>query len=212
MLAIAECAEVRRSAPVARPVAESTDKALIKAIGRGDRTAMQALYGRHNVRVYRFLLRLTHDPSLAEELVGDVFFAVWRQAGHFAGRSLVSTWILAIARHKAYSAARRRPHEQPLSERIADTVVDPADDAEAMIVHDDRSAALQTCLAKLSPEHREVIDLAYYHDKTVDEVAEITGVPKNTVKTRMFYARKCLAKLLATSEGVDDDLRARALH
>ena len=81
-----------------------------------------------------------------------------------------------------------------------------------MIGDDDRSAALQTCLAKLSPEHREVIDLAYYHDKTVDELAEITGVPKNTVKSRMFYARKCLAKLLATSGCMDEDLRVRALH
>jgi len=205
---------MRRSPPLragARPVAESTDKALIKAIGRGDRTAMQALYGRHNVRVTVFSSGSPMTPR-------------WR-------KSWSATCSSQCAPSRAFRRTvaglnvdsgdrppqglfgrRRRPHEQPLSERIADTVVDPADDAEAMIVHDDRSAALQTCLAKLSPEHREVIDLAYYHDKTVDEVAEITGVPKNTVKTRMFYARKCLAKLLATSEGVDDDLRARALH
>ena len=112
MLAITEFAKIRTSALAAKPVAQTADKALIEAIARGDPAAMQALYARHHVRVYRFLARLTHDASLAEELVGDVFFAVWRQAGHFAGKSQVSTWIFAIARHKAYSAFKRRPHER----------------------------------------------------------------------------------------------------
>jgi RNA polymerase sigma-70 factor (ECF subfamily) len=77
--------------------------------------------------------------------------------------------------------------------------VDPADDAETMVHFQDRSAVIQHCLSQLSGDHREVIDLVYYHDKTVEEVAEVTQVPKNTVKTRMFYARKSMEKLLKAS-------------
>ena len=94
------------------------------------------------MRVYRFLLRLTNDPSLAEELVSDVFFAVWHNAASFAGRSEPSTWMLAIARHKALSALQRRPHER-LTNEMANTIIDPADGAEAMIDGDDRSAAIR---------------------------------------------------------------------
>jgi len=209
MLAITEYAnEVRTTA---QPARGSTDAALIEAVAGGDRGAMQALYARHHVRVYRFLLRLTNDASLAEELVSDVFFAVWRNAASFSGKSEPSTWMLAIARHKAFSALKRRPHER-LTDEMANAIVDPADGAQAMIERDDRSAAIQACLARLSPDHREVIDLVYYHDKSVEEVAEITGVPRSTVKTRMFYARKCLAKLLAASGCVDEVAASHMVH
>jgi RNA polymerase sigma-70 factor, ECF subfamily len=184
--------------------------ALIEAVAGGDRSAMQVLYARHHVRIYRFLLRLTNDASVAEELVSDVFFAVWRDAASFAGKSEPSTWMLAIARHKAFTALKRRSHES-LTNEMADAIADPADGAETMIDRNDRSAAIRGCLARLSPDHREVIDLVYYHDKSVEEVAEITGVPRSTVKTRMFYARKSLAKLLAAS-GCVDEAMAQTLH
>jgi RNA polymerase sigma-70 factor (ECF subfamily) len=192
MLAITEYAhEVRTT----QPALGRCDTALLKAVAGGDRGAMQVLYARHHVRAYRFLLRLTKDESIAEELVSEVFLAVWRNAVSFSGQSEPSTWILAIARHKAFSALKRRPPER-LTDEIINTIVDPADGAQAIIERDDRSAAIQACLTRLSPDHREVIDLVYYHDKPIEEVAEITGAPKNTVKTRMFYARKSLAKLL----------------
>src|SRR6267154_6065162 len=82
------------------------DKTLLGAIANGDQRAMQVLYARHHVRVYRFVLRLTQDRSLAEDVVSDVFLDVWRQAGNFKGKSGVPTWVLAIARHKALSALR----------------------------------------------------------------------------------------------------------
>jgi len=193
------------------PAPDSSDQTLIKAIAGGDRRAMQVLYARHHTRVYRFVLRLTKDPSLAEDLVSEVFFGVWRHAKGFEGKSQVSTWILAIARHKALSARKRRPDEQ-LSDDLANAIVDFADDAETMVHHQDRSAIIQKCLAQLSADHREVIDLVYYHDKTVDEVAEIIGTPKNTVKTRMFYARKCLGKLLKASGCLEDGIGSKTLH
>jgi len=177
---------------------QTSDEALVKAIADGDRRAMQTLYQRHNVRVYRFVLRLTNDASVAEDLVSEVFIDVWRQADTFKAQSQVSTWLLSIARHKALSALRRRQDEQ-LDERAASAIEDPADDPETIVRNEDRSAAIQSCLSQISAPHREVIDLVYYQEKSVDEVACIVGIPASTVKTRMFYARKQMEKLLASA-------------
>jgi RNA polymerase sigma-70 factor (ECF subfamily) len=168
---------------------------LLGAIAAGDQRAMQVLYARHHVRVYRFVLRLTQDRSLAEDVVSEVFLDVWRRAGGFKGKSQVSTWMLAIARYKALSALRAHSDAQ-LDEHAAVSVIDPADDAETTMSKRDRSAIVQQCLSQLSALHREVLDLVYYHEKSVDEVAQIVGAPANTVKTRMFYARKRMQTLL----------------
>lgn len=177
----------------------TSDEALIGAIAAGNRRAMQTLYARHNVRIYRFVLRLTNDSSLAEDLVSEVFIDVWRGAQGFKAR--VSTWMLAIARHKALSALRRRSDAR-LDEYTAAVIADPADDAETTTNNRDRSAIVQQCLSQLSALHREVLDLVYYHEKSVNEVAEIVGAPANTVKTRMFYARKRMQTLLEAA-GLD---------
>src|SRR5262245_28995173 len=173
----------------------TSDEVLIGRIASGDRLAMQVLFARHHVRVYRFVLRLVRDESTAEDLISEVFLDVWRQAGRFEGRSAVSTWMLSIARFKALSALRRRPDEE-VDEETAQAIEDPADDPAVTLEKKDKSAALRACLEKLSAEHREIIDLVYYHEKSVEEVALIVGIPENTVKTRMFYARKRLAELL----------------
>jgi RNA polymerase sigma-70 factor (ECF subfamily) len=179
----------------------TSDEVLIGRIASGDRLAMQVLFARHHVRVYRFVLRLVREESLAEDLISDVFLDVWRQAGRFEGRSAVSTWLLAIARFKALSALRRRPDEE-LDEEKAAAIEDPSDNPEVVLEKKDKSAIIRKCLAGLSAEHREIIDLVYYHEKSVEEVAEVIGIPENTVKTRMFYARKRLAELLK-AEGID---------
>ena len=93
------------------------------------------------------------------------------------------------------SALRRRPDEE-LDEEAAEAIEDPSDTPEVALEKKDKSAAIRKCLEKLSAEHREIIDLVYYHEKSVEEVAQIVGIPENTVKTRMFYARKRLAELL----------------
>jgi RNA polymerase sigma-70 factor (ECF subfamily) len=188
---------VRPSTATSEGVQQVSDEALVQAIADGDRRAMQTLYQRHNVRVYRFVLRLTNDGSVAEDLVSEVFMDVWRQADTFRAKSQVSTWLLSIARHKALSALRRRSDEQ-LDERLASAIEDPADDPETIVRNEDRNSIIQACLSQLSAPHREVIDLVYYHEKSVDEVARIVGIPPSTVKTRMFYARKHMEKLLAT--------------
>jgi RNA polymerase sigma-70 factor, ECF subfamily len=173
----------------------TSDEVLIGRIANGDRLAMQVLFARHHVRVYRFVLRLVGNPTVAEDLISEVFLDVWRQADRFEGRSAVSTWLLAIARFKALSALRKKPDEE-LDEEAAEAIEDSSDNPEVSLEKKDKSAALRQCLQKLSPEHREIIDLVYYHEKSVEEVAEIVGIPENTVKTRMFYARKKLAELL----------------
>src|SRR5213080_3974308 len=180
------------------PIQDTSDEALISLIADGDKRAMQVLYARHNVRVYRFILRLAGNQSLAEDLVSEVFLDVWRQAEGFEAKSQVSTWLLAIARYKALSALRRRTDE-PLDDEMAASIEDTADDPETMVHNMDRSIIVQKCLRQLSPAHREVIDLVYYHEKSVEEVAQIVGVPAATVKTRMFYARSKMADLLKQS-------------
>jgi|SRR5215204_2343897 len=179
----------------------TSDEVLIGRIASGDRLAMQVLFARHHVRVYRFVLRLVGDPTRAEDLISDVFLDVWRQAGRFEARSAVSTWLLAIARFKALSALRKRPDEA-LDDEMAGAIQDTADNPEVAVQKKDKSEILRECLKSLSPEHREIIDLVYYHEKSVEEVAEIVGIPEATVKTRMFYARKRLSELLKAA-GVD---------
>jgi RNA polymerase sigma-70 factor, ECF subfamily len=177
---------------------KTSDDTLIGRIAGGDQLAMRTLFARHRVPLYRWLLRLVRDEALAEDLLSDVFFDVWRQAASFEGRASVLTWLLAIARHKALSARRRRI-DAKLDAEIASTIADPADDPEAALQKKKRGELLRKSLARLSPEHGEVIDLVYYHGKSVKQVAEIVGVAEATVKTRMFYARKKLAELVAAS-------------
>ena len=187
-------------APLAA-IKTNTDEALVDAIAAGDRRAMQVLFGRHQVKVYRFLVRMTGDTAAADDLVSEVFFEVWRKAASFEGRSQVSTWLLGIARFKALSAARRRTEDQ-LSDFTAETIEDGSDDPETVLAKQDTSAVIRECLQQLSVDHREIIDLVYYHEKSVDEVAAIVGIPCGTVKTRMFYARKRLAEMLKEA-GID---------
>jgi RNA polymerase sigma-70 factor, ECF subfamily len=179
----------------------ASDEVLIGRIAQGDRLAMQVLFARHHVRVYRFVLRLVRNDASAEDLISEVFLDVWRQADRFEGRSAVSTWLLAIARFKALSAMRRKPDEE-LDDEAAGAIEDASDTPEVSLQKKDKGALLRNCLEQLSREHREVIDLVYYHEKSVEEVAEIVGIPEATVKTRMFYARKKLSELLKAA-GLD---------
>ncbi|HZP69727.1 MAG TPA: sigma-70 family RNA polymerase sigma factor [Pseudolabrys sp.] len=179
----------------------TSDEVLISRIAGGDRLAMQVLYARHHVRVYRFVLRLVRNEATAEDLISEVFLDIWRQAGKFEGRSAASTWMLSIARFKALSALRRKPDEE-LDDEMAEQIEDHADDPETALAKKDKASALRQCLARLSADHREIIDLVYYHEKSVEEVAEIVGIPEATVKTRMFYARKKLSELLK-EQGID---------
>jgi RNA polymerase sigma-70 factor, ECF subfamily len=182
--------------------ADATDEGLIGRIAAGDKLAMEALFARHHVRAYRFILRLVRNETLAEDLISEVFLDVWRQAGKFEGRCAGSTWLLAIAQFKALSALRRRSDEMLDADAWA-TFEDPADDPEVALQKTNRSRVVQQCLIQLSPKHRQIIDLIYYHDRSIKEAAMIVGSPESTVKTRMVHARKQLSQLL-DARGVDN--------
>jgi RNA polymerase sigma-70 factor (ECF subfamily) len=171
-----------------------SDNALIKAIAAGDRSAMRILYDRHNMRLYRFILRIVPDAGRAEDLVSEVFIDVWSQAGRFQGNSQVSTWILSIAHFKALTARHRNAE---LDETALEQFPDSSENPEQAVLNKDCSAQLRVCLVQMSRTHREVIDLVYYQGKPVEETARIIHTPKNTVKTRMYYARKQLGRLLS---------------
>lgn len=177
------------------------DADLIARIGAGDETAVRVLYARHHVRVYRFVLRFVRKEAVAEEIVNEVFLDVWRNADRFEGRAKGLTWLLTIARNKAISTLRRRP-ELELDEKMAVRIEDMSDTPEVSVQKADKSALIRACIGMLSPEHREIIDLVYYHEMSIRDVGEIVGIPTNTVKTRMFYARKKLSELLAAN-GID---------
>jgi RNA polymerase sigma-70 factor (ECF subfamily) len=177
------------------------DAALIERIALGDRNAMLVLFTGHQVRVFRFILRMIGDKTIAEDLTSEVFLDVWRQAGQFEGRSTVSTWMLAMARYKALAARRRRTEDQ-LDEEVVEAIEDDGDDPEVAVQKKDRSEILRRCLGKLSADHREIVDLVYYHEKSVDEAAQILAIPENTVKTRLLHARKRLSAL-ANEAGLD---------
>lgn len=179
----------------------TSDEELLSRIAAGDRLAMQVLFARHQLRIHRFVLRMVRDEAVAEDAVSDTFLDVWRDASGFSGRSQVTTWLISIARFKALSALRRR-RDAGLDDDFAASIEDDADDPEVISQKLDKGAAIRLCMERLTPEHREVIDLVYYHEASVEEVAEIVGIPQNTVKTRLFHARKKLAELLAAA-GVD---------
>src|SRR5260370_12183102 len=144
---------------------------------------MTVVFSGQDQRDDRFGPRMGANGATAEDIVSEVFFEVWRQAARFEGRAQLSTWLLAIARNKAITATRGRI-DQPLEDALE--IPDQAIAADETLDARERSALLRQCLAQLSAAHREIIDLVYYHEKSVDEVSVITGVPAATVKTRMF--------------------------
>jgi RNA polymerase sigma-70 factor, ECF subfamily len=172
------------------------DDVLISSIAVGDKHAMVLLFMRHNVRIHRFVMRLTGKASIAEDIVSEVFLDIWRGAAEFSGKSNVSTWLLGIARNKTMSALRRRT-EAMFDYDVAAKLVDDADDPEAAADRASRGAVVRRCLTRLPAPLREIVDLIYYHEKTVTEVAQIVGIPPGTVKTRMFHARSRLQEMLA---------------
>ncbi len=171
------------------------DQMLLQNVARGDASAMHMIFLRHQQRVLRFILQLVHSHDLAQDIVSEVFLDVWRFAHRFEYRSRVSTWLLAIARFKAINAMRRTTF-QTLDELNLSETADASDTPEMALDRKEIGGMLRACLAELSPAHRQMLNLFYYHDCSVAEVSERIGIPKATVKSRLFYARKHLARVL----------------
>ena len=177
------------------------EASLITRIAAGDAVALRVLFARHHVRVYRFTRRLVRNAAVAEELTNEVFLEIWRHAKSFAGTASALTWMLSIAHHRALSSLRKR-REDPWDEGAACALPDVADNPEVAAQKGNEGAILRRCLDALSPEHKSVVDLVYYHEMSVAEAAAVLQIPENTVKTRLFHARKRLSELLRQA-GID---------
>jgi len=158
---------------------------------------MHILFVRHRVSVFRFVQRIVRNTAIADDLVSQVFLDVWRSASRFENRARVSTWLLSIARLKALSSLRERKYENTDQDDVVG-IVDAADTPEVALDRKETNAILRACIDKLSTAHREIIDLVYYHEQSVAEASEIVGIPHATVKSRMFLARKQLARMLVS--------------
>ena len=168
---------------------------LLTRIASRDEAALKALYDLYYPRLARFLLRVIGNSHDVVEVINDVFFVVWNKAADFRGDSSISTWILSIAYRKgARLLARSKPTVQLDDAEISDPSGDHAHDT---VVRRD----LRRALARISPEQRAVVELTYYFGYSYSEIGEIMGCPENTVKTRMFHARRTLRALMeATPE------------
>ncbi|MBR0971305.1 MULTISPECIES: sigma-70 family RNA polymerase sigma factor [Bradyrhizobium] len=174
---------------------DACDEMLLKNVAEGDKAAMHIIFARHRERVSRFIRRRVRNPAIVDDLVSQVFLDVWRSANRFESRARVSTWLLSIARFKAISSWRERTHDD-IDQVDACGIVDVRDTPDVALDRKDTEGILRACIDKLSPVHREIIDLFYYRENSVAEVSGIIGIPRATVKSRIFYARKQLARIL----------------
>jgi len=178
---------------VKRPERDS-DIQLISRVRGGDRHAFEELYRQYRVRLERFLGNLVRHPQLAEEVLDDTLLVVWERAAGFKGESKLSTWIFAIAYRKAMKALRR--YDAPVEDPEAENRASQDDNPEQAFGHARLHDVLREAMAELSPEHRGVVELTYFNDLSYREIAEIMECPVDTVKTRMFYARRHLKRRL----------------
>jgi len=179
-------------------VKDTSDHDLLAAVAHGDRTAFERLYHSYEKRVYQYVKTLVSDTSAAEEIVGDTMLAVWRGAGSFACTSRVSTWIFGIARHKALDAIRRAGRRQ--REVELDGAVDlphPHDRPDEGVFRHQLATLTQRAMAALTREHREILRLVFYEEQPYEEISSLLGIPTNTVKTRVYYAKQRLKEQLA---------------
>lgn len=167
---------------------------LLEKVRRGDRGAFEALYRAYHPRLTRFLIRLVRRPQLVEEALNDTLMVVWQRPDSFHGGSKLSTWIFAIAYRKAMKALGRfdDPREDPDGFERADDGPDPEENSAGMVRRD----LLAQAMDELSPAHRAVVDLTYYHELDYNEIARILDCPVGTVKTRMFHARRQLRRIV----------------
>jgi len=170
------------------------DLRLFAGVRARELDAFEALYRLYHPRLARFLLNLLHRPQLVEEVLNDTLFVVWERSDTFRGASKLSTWIFAIAYRKAMKALRRL--DEPVEDQDADMRPSDGDAHDAPFGRHRAQEALLAALAKLSPDHRTVVDLTYFHEMGYREIAAIMDCPVDTVKTRMFHARRHLRRLM----------------
>jgi RNA polymerase sigma-70 factor (ECF subfamily) len=187
-------ADERGAAATSRADA-SDDARLLERIAEGDARAFEALYRAYHPRLSRFIGAMLRRPHLVEEVLNDAMLVVWRKPLGYNGKSKVSTWILAIAYRRALKALSKV--DDPVEDPGADVRPSPEDGPEQVLARREIRVALRAAMGELSPQHRAVVDLTYFHQAGYREIAEIMDCPVDTVKTRMFHARRRLKSKLA---------------
>jgi RNA polymerase sigma-70 factor, ECF subfamily len=188
--------EFHGDASGAARVGNDLERELIERISRGDRDAFRELYLRYHRRLARFLTRLTNRYEDAEEIINDTLWIVWQRAGDFRGASRVSTWIMGIAYRRALKMIRRAvTHQRAMVLEIVEDEAAVTDEVQAL----EERQVLDRALEQLPVEQRLVLEFSYYLDHSCEEIGEIMECPVNTVKTRMFNARRKLRTILAES-------------
>ena len=172
---------------------------LLQRVAVKDKVAFEKLYSRFYPQLSRYLSRLMRRPEMVEEVVNDTLFVVWEKAEQFQGRSKVSTWVTGIAYLKGIKALdrlRMMPEQQAKSLHEAEDIEETNDLISKLGLQE----WLASGLDQISVDQRSVVELTYYSGYSYQEIADIMKCPVNTVKTRMFHARKKLAKLLPLLE------------
>jgi RNA polymerase sigma-70 factor (ECF subfamily) len=181
------------------------DAALVELVGKEDHEALAALYQRHGGICYRLARQVTGNQALAEDAVQEAFTGLWRDpGGYLPGRGSVRSWMLGLTHHKAVDFVRRESAQQRRRQAYAaQQVLDPppagpAQEAWTRI----RAQQVRAALADLPEAQRHALALAYFGGYTQREIAQLTGVPLGTVKTRMFAAMRRLRVRLSVQDGL----------
>ncbi|MFL6672299.1 MAG: RNA polymerase sigma factor [Massilia sp.] len=175
-------------------MADANDARLLGQVADGDRFAFELLYRGYFPRLTRFLNRMTRNLQLVEEIVNDTMLVVWRKAPTYNATCKVSTWVFAIAYRKARKAIAA--FDEPVDAEPDLREAEPDCQPEHQFQSRRRQQAVGAALERLPLEQRTVVQLTYFHEMAYADIAEIMGCPLNTVKTRMFHARRRLAALL----------------
>ena len=178
-----------------RVTAAQDEVRLIDRVRGGDLRAFEQLYRTYHGRLAHFLMRMLRRKGVVDEVLNDTLLVVWKRADSFNGNSKVSTWIFAIAYRKALKALRKL--DDPMEDTFADKRPSHEPGPEQQLDQTQTRAALADALHDLSADHRTVVDLAYFHEMGYREIAEIMDCPVDTVKTRMYHARRNLKSRLA---------------
>jgi len=177
------------------PPDDAHEARLVQRVAAGELPAFEQLYRSYHMRLTRFLERVTRRPGLVGELLNDTMFVVWTRAASYNAQSKVSTWIFAIAYRKALKAIER--WDEPVDDDTQPPLAETAPGPEQRLAQAQLHAALVHAMDDLSAQQRAVVDLTYYHGIGYREIGDIVGCPVDTVKTRMFHARRRLKSLLA---------------
>lgn len=169
------------------------DLAALKRIAAGDVEAFQALYRRYQPKTYRFIYALLRDEQYTEEVTNDVMMVVWKNASDFRGEAKVSTWIMGIAHRMGCKQIERLKRERLRKEKLQESDWQNVDDHAKQLMD---AQWLDSGLDRLSVDHRMVVELSLHIGHSYEEISEIVGCPVNTVKTRMFHAKRQLQQHL----------------